>query len=164
MDQADLQSASTYINNLLLSRGLLRDGNTIDFARLAAPARSKKKPEDGKEADTGRITAQAMNLIHDLILKRDVNNVTINPVSPIQSTNKTLKNSATKHTKNKLPNPSSPSAPKSPPQPPPPPASQPQTQTSTANSQPSNPVPVPRNPPSVPPSRPRARYARNSRA
>ena len=61
MDSQSRQTASTYINNLLLSRGLLRNGTPIEFA----------KPE---EADGGlhATMSQVMNLVHDLILRRDV--------------------------------------------------------------------------------------------
>ncbi|USP79088.1 hypothetical protein yc1106_06362 [Curvularia clavata] len=60
MESHSLKTASTYINNLLLSRGLLRNGKPIEFAH---PSRG----EGGKEATM----AQIINLIHDLILKRD---------------------------------------------------------------------------------------------
>ncbi|EUC47808.1 hypothetical protein COCMIDRAFT_89253 [Bipolaris oryzae ATCC 44560] len=60
MESYNLKTASTYINNLLLSRGLLRNGKPIEFAH---PSRG----EGGKEATM----AQIINLIHDLILKRD---------------------------------------------------------------------------------------------
>lgn len=61
MEAYKLKTASTYINNLLLARGLLRDGKPIEFAH---PSRG----EGGKEATM----AQIINLVHDLILKRDV--------------------------------------------------------------------------------------------
>ncbi|KAF2091108.1 hypothetical protein K490DRAFT_71351 [Saccharata proteae CBS 121410] len=57
----NLKSASAYINNLLLARGLLRNGKSIEFAH---PSRG----EGGKEATM----AQIINLVHDLILRRDV--------------------------------------------------------------------------------------------
>ncbi|KAI4701284.1 hypothetical protein J4E81_003024 [Alternaria sp. BMP 2799] len=60
MDSYNLKTASTYINNLLLARGLLRNGTPIEFAH---PSRG----EGGKEATM----AQIINLVHDLILKRD---------------------------------------------------------------------------------------------
>ncbi|KAF2493873.1 hypothetical protein BU16DRAFT_488651, partial [Lophium mytilinum] len=60
MDAFNLKTASTYINNLLLARGLLRDGKPIEFARPS-------KTEGGKEV----ALAQIINLVHDLILKRD---------------------------------------------------------------------------------------------
>ncbi|KAJ4292672.1 hypothetical protein N0V90_009335 [Kalmusia sp. IMI 367209] len=56
----NLKTASEYINNLLLARGLLRDGKKIQFAH---PSRG----EGGKEVTM----AQIINLVHDLILKRD---------------------------------------------------------------------------------------------
>ncbi|GAM86485.1 hypothetical protein ANO11243_044990 [Dothideomycetidae sp. 11243] len=54
MDSDTLLTASTYLNNLLLARGLLRNGKAIDFAK---PARETR--------------AQIINLVHDLLLKRD---------------------------------------------------------------------------------------------
>ena len=61
MDTQSLRTASTYINNLLLSRGLLRNGTSIEFA---APA----KAEGGVDATMAKV----MNLVHDLVLRRDV--------------------------------------------------------------------------------------------
>ena len=60
-DLENLRTASLYINNQLLSRGLLRDGETIDFSD---PARY----EGGVGAAMGRI----MGIVNDLILRRDV--------------------------------------------------------------------------------------------
>ncbi|KAK3402843.1 Afadin and alpha-actinin-binding-domain-containing protein [Sordaria brevicollis] len=62
----NLRTASIYINNQLLSRGLLRDGDTIDFAY---PASGVVDNDNGGElADTmGRI----MGVVNDLILRRD---------------------------------------------------------------------------------------------
>jgi len=61
MDSFNLKTASAYINNLLLARGLLRNGTRIEFARPS-------KGEGGTEATL----AQTINLVHDLILRRDV--------------------------------------------------------------------------------------------
>lgn len=61
MDTQSLRTASTYINNLLLSRGLLRNGTSIEFA---APA----KAEGGVNATMAKV----INLVHDLVLRRDV--------------------------------------------------------------------------------------------
>ena len=61
MESKSLQTASSYINNLLLSRGLLRNGISIDFAEPA-------KTVEGADATMAKI----MNLVHDLILRRDV--------------------------------------------------------------------------------------------
>ncbi len=61
MDQDNLRTASLYINNQLLSRGLLRNGQSIDFAR---PDRG----EGGLEGSMGRV----MSVVNDLILRRDV--------------------------------------------------------------------------------------------
>lgn len=61
IDLENLRTASLYINNQLLSRGLLRDGRSIDFA---CPG-----DDDYELADTmGRI----MSVVNDLILRRDV--------------------------------------------------------------------------------------------
>jgi hypothetical protein len=61
MDAFNLKTASTYLNNLLLARGLLRNGKSIEFARPS-------KGEGGSEATM----AQIINLVHDMILRRDV--------------------------------------------------------------------------------------------
>ena len=61
MESFNLKTASTYINNLLLARGLLRNGKAIEFARPS-------KGEGGTEATM----AQIINLVHDMILRRDV--------------------------------------------------------------------------------------------
>jgi hypothetical protein len=61
IESDNLRTASLYINNQLLSRGLLRDGQTIDFTN---PGES-----NGEVAATmGRIMA----VVNDLILRRDV--------------------------------------------------------------------------------------------
>ncbi|KAF6237449.1 hypothetical protein HO173_004339 [Letharia columbiana] len=60
MDTRNRRTASTYINNLLLSRGLLRNGVPIEFA-------IPENAEGGLDATMG----QVMNLVHDLILRRD---------------------------------------------------------------------------------------------
>lgn len=61
IDSDSLRTASLYINNQLLSRGLLRDGRIIDFDRPHG--------DDYELADTmGRI----MSVVNDLILRRDV--------------------------------------------------------------------------------------------
>lgn len=61
MDPQNRRTASTYINNLLLSRGLLRNAMPIDFA-------TPGNVEGGLDATMG----QVMTLVHDLILRRDV--------------------------------------------------------------------------------------------
>ena len=60
MDSQSLQSASTYLNNLLLARGLLRNGKAIDFAQ---PDRAT----GGTEATMAKI----VNVVHDMVLRRD---------------------------------------------------------------------------------------------
>lgn len=63
IDLDNLRTASLYINNQLLSRGLLRDGQTIHFAHPG--------DTDSQLADTmGKI----MGVVNDLILRRDVSN------------------------------------------------------------------------------------------
>ncbi|KAF7549854.1 hypothetical protein G7Z17_g6119 [Cylindrodendrum hubeiense] len=60
IDTENLRTASLYINNQLLSRGLLRDGQSIDFA---SPAMNY-----GEDAATmGRI----VSVLNDLIIRRD---------------------------------------------------------------------------------------------
>jgi Afadin- and alpha -actinin-Binding len=61
MEADNLRTASLYINNQLLSRGLLRNGQSIEFAR-------PDKGEGGLEATMGKI----MSVVNDLILRRDV--------------------------------------------------------------------------------------------
>lgn len=61
MESQKLQTASSYINNLLLSRGLLRNGVPIEFA-------TPSKVEGGVDGTMAKV----MNLVHDLILRRDV--------------------------------------------------------------------------------------------
>ena len=54
MDHESLRTASTYLNNLLLARGLLRNSTNIDFVKPSKDSR-----------------AQIINLVHDLILRED---------------------------------------------------------------------------------------------
>ncbi|KAL2010938.1 hypothetical protein VTN00DRAFT_3656 [Thermoascus crustaceus] len=60
MEQHNLQAASTYINNLLLARGLLKNGKPIDFAA----------PENGS-GGTDETMARIINLVNDLVVRRD---------------------------------------------------------------------------------------------
>ncbi|RYP34533.1 hypothetical protein DL767_004245 [Monosporascus sp. MG133] len=60
IDSENLRTASLYINNQLLSRGLLRDGQSIDFAD---PGRC----DGGVHATMGKV----MSVVNDLILRRD---------------------------------------------------------------------------------------------
>lgn len=57
-----LQAASAYINNLLLARGLLKDGKPISFVNTEG--------EDVLEKDA--TMTRVINLINDLIVRRDV--------------------------------------------------------------------------------------------
>lgn len=54
MDHESLRTASTYLNNLLLARGLLRNGEPVDFVKPSKESR-----------------AQIINLVHDLVLRED---------------------------------------------------------------------------------------------
>ncbi|KAJ9237132.1 Afadin and alpha-actinin-binding-domain-containing protein [Paecilomyces variotii] len=60
MEPQSLEAASTYINNLLLARGLLKNGKPIDFAR----------PEEGPGGTDGTM-ARIINLVNDLVVRRD---------------------------------------------------------------------------------------------
>lgn len=64
MDSQSLRSASLSINNLLLSRGLLRNGTPIEFA----------KPSKG-EGGAEETMANIIDLVRDMVLRRDVRNV-----------------------------------------------------------------------------------------
>lgn len=61
IDAENLRTASLYINNQLLSRGLLRDGRSIDFAHPG---------ESGDEV--AETMSRVMGVVNDLILRRDV--------------------------------------------------------------------------------------------
>jgi hypothetical protein len=61
IDSENLRAASLYINNQLLSRGLLRDGQTIDFS-------DPEGSHGGLQDTMGRI----ISVVNDLILRRDV--------------------------------------------------------------------------------------------
>lgn len=62
IDFENLRTASLYINNQLLSRGLLRDGRSIDFDHPAS--------DDGH--DLPNTMGRIMGVVNDLILRRDV--------------------------------------------------------------------------------------------
>ncbi len=61
IESENLRTASLYINNQLLSRGLLRDGHALDFAHPG--------DTDGEVAET---MSRIMAVVNDLILRRDV--------------------------------------------------------------------------------------------
>lgn len=61
MESHNLDAASTYINNVLLARGLLKGGTPIDFAQ----------PENDEGGADGTM-ARVINLVNDLVLRRDV--------------------------------------------------------------------------------------------
>ncbi|KAL4869689.1 hypothetical protein BDV12DRAFT_185012 [Aspergillus spectabilis] len=58
--QGDLQAACTYINNVLLARGLVKSGRPIDFAN-----------PDNEEGGVATTMARIINLVNDLVLRRD---------------------------------------------------------------------------------------------
>ncbi|KAL2131822.1 hypothetical protein VTI74DRAFT_4566 [Chaetomium olivicolor] len=60
IESENLRTASLYINNQLLSRGLLRDGHSIDFAH----------PGDS-EGEVAETMSRIMAVVNDLILRRD---------------------------------------------------------------------------------------------
>ncbi|KAI9735416.1 MAG: hypothetical protein M1818_006422 [Claussenomyces sp. TS43310] len=60
METDNLRTASSYINNLLLSRGLLRNGQPLEFAQ----------PQKGEGGTEGTM-AKVMSLVNDLVLRRD---------------------------------------------------------------------------------------------
>lgn len=66
MEPHNLEAASTYINNVLLARGLLKSGSPIDFAQ-------PDNDEGGVATTMGRI----INLVNDLVLRRDVRDRTV---------------------------------------------------------------------------------------
>jgi len=61
MEPHNLDAASSYINNVLLARGLLKGGTPIDFAQ----------PENDEGGVDGTM-ARVINLVNDLVLRRDV--------------------------------------------------------------------------------------------
>ena len=61
MEPANLQAASSYINNVLLARGLLKGGQPIDFA-----------DPDNEDGGSPATMARVINLVNDLVLRRDV--------------------------------------------------------------------------------------------
>ncbi|KAK4695288.1 hypothetical protein P7C71_g2437, partial [Lecanoromycetidae sp. Uapishka_2] len=83
MDTQSRSTASAYINNLLLSRGLLRNGIPIEFA-------NPEKAEGGVDATM----SQVMNLVHDLILRRDRESDTL---ASLSQGLQTLRASSTQH-------------------------------------------------------------------
>lgn len=60
MEPDNLDTASNYLNNLLLARGLLKNGKPINFAQR----------DNGEDSDA--TMAQIINLVNDLVLRRDV--------------------------------------------------------------------------------------------
>ncbi|KAJ9659143.1 hypothetical protein H2198_003285 [Neophaeococcomyces mojaviensis] len=67
MSPSALEGASKYLNNLLLARGFLQDGKPIDFGSLADHSNDSKSGKFDRYATTTIL----INLIHDLILRRD---------------------------------------------------------------------------------------------
>ncbi|KAI9043543.1 uncharacterized protein KD926_003313 [Aspergillus affinis] len=60
MEPHNLEAASTYINNVLLARGLLKSGSPIDFAQ-----------PDNDEGGVATTMGKIINLVNDLVLRRD---------------------------------------------------------------------------------------------
>ncbi|KAK5246020.1 hypothetical protein LTS03_009541 [Exophiala xenobiotica] len=60
MESHSLERASKYLNNLLLTRGLLSNGKPIDFAH-----------PDRRGHGTDATMSRVINLVHDLVLRRD---------------------------------------------------------------------------------------------
>ncbi|KAG6057509.1 hypothetical protein E4U32_005089 [Claviceps aff. humidiphila group G2b] len=60
IDTENLRTASLYINNQLLSRGLLRDGDSIDFAGTWL-----------RDEEDAAVSGRIISLLNDLILRRD---------------------------------------------------------------------------------------------
>ncbi|KAL8950059.1 MAG: hypothetical protein Q9222_003882 [Ikaeria aurantiellina] len=84
MESRNRSAASTYINNLLLSRGFLRDGAPIDFA-------TPEKATGGVDATMAKI----MNLVHDLVLQRDRE---VDTLGNLSQTLQTLRTTSTQQT------------------------------------------------------------------
>lgn len=61
VESENLRTASLYINNQLLSRGLIRDGQSIDFANPGSSS-----------AELAGTMGRIMSVVNDLILRRDV--------------------------------------------------------------------------------------------
>lgn len=61
METQNLEAASNYINNLLLARGLLKNGKPINFAQ----------PDNADEGSDATM-AQIINLVNDLVVRREV--------------------------------------------------------------------------------------------
>lgn len=76
IDAENLRTASVYINNQLLSRGLIRDGEEIDFADPTRRGRSSGSSSNGlgkeEAAALGETMGRVMSVVNDLILRRDV--------------------------------------------------------------------------------------------
>lgn len=70
-DLSNLRTASLYINNQLLSRGLLRDGRAIDFADPAGASKGDGKDNSDND-NTANTMARVISIVNDLILRRDV--------------------------------------------------------------------------------------------
>ncbi|KAL8766148.1 MAG: hypothetical protein Q9209_006988 [Squamulea sp. 1 TL-2023] len=86
MDTRSLCTASNYINNLLLSRGLLRNGTPIEFA-------TTEKAGGGGGGEATMI--KTMNLVHDLILRRDRE---VDTLGNLSQTLQTLRTSSAQQT------------------------------------------------------------------
>lgn len=147
IDFENLRTASLYINNQLLSRGLLRDGRSIDFDH----------PAGGDDHDLPDTMGRIMGVVNDLILRRDVVHISIAPFSdnnPLTTTQ-----SATPNTANPSPPPCAPYAPT--------PSARPTPSSAYKTSSPKptekSPWPRPKRTPCAPSSRPPRPPSTNSR-
>ena len=72
MDKNNLKTASTYVNNLLLARGLLRDGKPVDFVRATPKIEGNGITTATRTSTAITTMGQILNLVHDLVLRHDV--------------------------------------------------------------------------------------------
>lgn len=79
MESSSIQTAATYVNNLLLARGLLRHGKPVEFAELATYMPTNNHDQKTRATPASAVVADIINLVHDLILKRDVRSATLSP-------------------------------------------------------------------------------------
>ena len=73
MEASNIKTAAAYVNNLLLARGLLRNGKPAEFSELATyvPQENKHRT-DSEPVSAPTVVADIINLVHDMVLKRDV--------------------------------------------------------------------------------------------
>lgn len=76
MASPNYDTASTYLNNLLLARGLLSDGAPIPFSKItiadsSSETRSAVNDDSKSSSSSSSSTGRIINLVHDLVLRRD---------------------------------------------------------------------------------------------